>query len=320
MRAPDFWRRRGLAATLLRPAAALHALGGALRQRQARPWRAPVPVLCIGNLTVGGTGKTPVAIDLARRLRERTPHLLTRGYRGRLDGPVRVDLKSHTVADVGDEPLLLARAAPTWVARDRAAGARAAVAAGAGVLILDDGFQNPTLAKDVSLVVVDGPAGFGNGLVLPAGPLREPVARGLARATALVVVGEDRQGVARGAPVPVLRAALVPAMPLAFAPMAPVVAFAGIGRPEKFFETLGALGVAPVERRAFADHHVFTEADLAGLEDAARAAGARLVTTEKDAVRLPLAWRNRVAVLRIGIEWEDAAVLDRVLAGLSAPG
>lgn len=318
MRAPEFWHGRGGAATLLRPAGMLYGLAGALRIAVGRPWRAPVPVVCVGNLTVGGTGKTPVAIDLARRLAERTPHLLTRGYGGKLAGPVRVDPKTHTVAEVGDEPLLLARVAPTWVARDRKAGARRAIAAGAGLLIMDDGFQNPSLAKDRSLLVVDGPAGFGNGLLFPAGPLREPAARGFARASALVMIGEDRHSIGRDAPLPVLRATLVPAMPLAFAPMAPVVAFAGIGRPEKFFATLAALGVTPLDHRAFPDHHVFAERELADLEALARGRGARLVTTEKDAVRLPLPWRSRVAVLRVAIEWEDPAALDRVLSGLAA--
>ena len=314
MRAPDLWRRRGPAAILLRPLGMLYAAGGSLRRRLASPWRAPVPVVCVGNLTVGGVGKTPVVLDLARRLASRQPHILTRGYGGRLAGPVRVDPKVHGADDVGDEPLLLARRTPVWVARDRAAGARAATAAGARLLLLDDGFQNPTLTKDLSLVVVDGETGFGNGLVFPAGPLREPVARGLARADAVVVMGEDRHGIAAASPVPVLRARLVPKMPLSFAPGAPLVAFAGIGRPEKFFATLRGLGAEPVAERAFPDHHRFREDELLRLEGLAAGFGARLVTTDKDAVRLPPSWRARVAVLRVAVAWEDAGALDRVLA------
>ncbi|MGE0713933.1 MAG: tetraacyldisaccharide 4'-kinase [Alphaproteobacteria bacterium] len=319
MRAPDWWGRRGAAATLLRPLGALYAAGAILRRTATRPWRAPIPVLCIGNLTLGGTGKTPVTIDLAERLADRRPHVVTRGYGGRLHGPVAVDRQAHSAADVGDEPLLLARAAPTWVARDRPAGGRAAVAAGAGLLLLDDGFQNPTVAKDLSFVVVDGESGFGNGLVFPAGPLREPVASGLARADALVVMGEDRRGVAAGVALPVLHARLVPRMPLGFVPRAPLWAFAGIGRPEKLFRTLEDLGADLRGRRGFPDHYFFREEDLLRLEREAGAAGARLVTTEKDAVRLPADWRGRVAVLRVAVEWADPAalrgLLDRLAAG-----
>ncbi|MCC7275067.1 MAG: tetraacyldisaccharide 4'-kinase [Alphaproteobacteria bacterium] len=318
MRPPDFWTRRGPLAILLRPLGALYAAGAAWRQARARPWRAPVPVVCVGNLTLGGTGKTPVAIDLAERLSARQPHVLTRGYGGRLAGPVRVDRAAHSAADVGDEPLLLARAAPTWVARDRVAGARAAVEGGAGLLVLDDGFQNPSLAKDLALVVVDGETGYGNGLVFPAGPLREPVAAGLARASALIVMGEDRRGTAARSPVPVLRARLVPRMPLGFVPRAPLVAFAGIGRPGKFFATLEGLGATLLGRHAFPDHYFFREADLLRLEGLAAACGARLVTTEKDAARLPTTWRGRIAALRVAVEWEapDAlrALLDRLPA------
>ncbi|BBK45119.1 tetraacyldisaccharide 4'-kinase [Allostella vacuolata] len=317
MREPDFWRRSGPLATLLGPLGVLYALAGLVRQRTAHPWRAPVPVVCIGNLTLGGTGKTPVVLDLARRLAARRPHVVTRGYGGRLAGPERVDPARHSAEDVGDEPLLLARRTPTWVARDRAAGARAAVRAGAGLLLLDDGFQNPGLAKDLSLVVVDGEAGFGNGRVFPAGPLREPVARGLARADALVLMGEDRHGIARVSPVPVLSARLVPRMPLAFAPLAPLVAFAGIGRPEKFFATLRRLGADPVAEQGFPDHHRFRVDELLRLEGLAAGLDARLVTTDKDAVRLPPSWRARVAVLRVGVEWEDPAALDRMLARLA---
>ncbi|WP_374443381.1 tetraacyldisaccharide 4'-kinase [Stella sp.] len=314
MRAPEFWTGRGPIATLLRPLGALYALGGALRWHLTQPWRAPVPVVCVGNLTVGGVGKTPVVLDLARRLAGRQPHILTRGYGGRLAGPVRVDPALHGADDVGDEPLLLARRTPVWVARDRAAGARAAVAARARLLLLDDGFQNPALAKDLSLVVVDGETGFGNGLVFPAGPLREPVPRGLARADALVVMGDDRHGVAAATSLPVLRARLVPRMPLSFVPGAPLVAFAGIGRPEKFFRTLRSLGARPAAEHAFPDHHRFREDELLRLEGLAGGLGARLVTTDKDAVRLPPSWRARVAVLRVAVAWEDEAALARVLA------
>ncbi|MDE2581170.1 MAG: tetraacyldisaccharide 4'-kinase, partial [Rhodospirillales bacterium] len=207
-RAPRFWDAEvggGALPALLAPLAALVA--AATARRVARPgWRAPVPVLCVGNATVGGAGKTTVALDLAARLARagRTPHVLLRGYRGTMRGVRRV-APGDSAALVGDEALLLAEVAPTWVGADRAASARAAVAAGAGALVMDDGLQNPGLVKDVALLVIDGGFGFGNGRVLPAGPLREPVAAAAARCAAAVLIGEDRHGA---------RAALQPALPV----------------------------------------------------------------------------------------------------------
>ncbi|HZT52335.1 MAG TPA: tetraacyldisaccharide 4'-kinase [Stellaceae bacterium] len=317
--APEFWARDGIAAHLLQPLAWAYEAAGAARRALARPWRAPVPVICVGNLVAGGAGKTPVALSLAHRLAARAlrPHLLSRGYGGRLPGPVRVDPATHDAAAVGDEPLLLARAAPTWIARDRAAGAQAAVAAGAGVIVMDDGFQNPALAKDLSLLVVDGDYGFGNRRVMPAGPLREPVAAALARADAAVLMGEDRCGMAAAlAGLPLLRARLIPAAPAALD--GPVVAFAGIARPEKFFASVAAAGMRLVARHGFADHRAYRERELARLAAEAAALGARLVTTAKDAVRLPPAWRARVAVLEVEVLWQDEAPLDRLLAAAAA--
>jgi tetraacyldisaccharide 4'-kinase len=311
--APEFWTRPGLVAHLLEPLAwANEAAGGVLRAL-TRPWRARVPVLCVGNLVAGGAGKTPVVLSLARMFFERglRPHLLSRGYGGSEAGPLAVDPERHGVAQVGDEPLLLARAAPTWIARDRVFGARAAIEAGAGLIVMDDGFQNPGLAKDLSLLVIDGAYGVGNGRVMPAGPLRERVPAALKRADAVVLMGEDETGVlALLEQIPVLRARLVPvAAPLA----GPVIAFAGIGRPEKFFRTVVETDATLVARHAFADHHVFSETELARLAAEAEKAGARLVTTAKDAVRLPPAWRARVAVIEVEVEWRDRAALDAVL-------
>lgn len=316
MRAPELWRRRGLVSTLLLPAAGLYAAAGALRWRLATPWRAPVPVLCVGNLVAGGAGKTPVAASLARLLVERgaAPHLLSRGYGGSLAGPVRVDPDRHRADQVGDESLLLARDAPVWVARDRVAAARAAVAAGADLLILDDGFQNPSLAKDFSLLVIDGGYGFGNGRVLPAGPLRETVSSGLARADAVAVLGDDEAAIAdRCGTLPVLATLLAPQEAGSFAGMR-VVAFAGIGRPEKFFATVARLGADLVEQRGFADHHLYTAAELAALAETAQRNRARLVTTEKDWVRLPDAWRDRVEIVRVAAQWRDQDALLQLLA------
>jgi tetraacyldisaccharide-1-P 4'-kinase len=200
---PEFWARRGLLSSLLLPLAWAYAGGAAARQAWTQPFRASVPVICVGNLVAGGAGKTPVALSLASRLlaRGHAVHILSRGYAGSLAGPVQVDRMRHGAAEVGDEPLLLAACAPTWVARDRVAGANAAIAAGAGMLLLDDGLQNPRLAKTLSLLVVDGGSGFGNGRVLPAGPLREKLASGLASADRVVLMGdagEDRAARAAG--------------------------------------------------------------------------------------------------------------------------
>lgn len=316
--APEFWTRPGLAAQLLEPLAWAHAAAGTARRALVTSARAPVPVVCVGNLVAGGAGKTPVVLSLARRLAARgaRPHLLSRGYGGRLTGPVAVDRPRHDADMVGDEALLLAVAAPTWIARDRVAGAAAAAQAGADIVILDDGFQNPHLAHDLALLVIDGSYGVGNGRVMPAGPLREPLAAALARADAVVLMGNDEAGIAqRLGAVPVLRAALAPTAP---PPKGPIVAFAGIGRPAKFFRTLTDARCRVVACEAFPDHHRYQAGEVARLEAAARAAGARLVTTEKDWVRLPAAWRARVEAVAVAVRWENEAALDALLARIVA--
>lgn len=318
MKTPAFWYRPpGLASSLLAPLGALYGLAGRRRIAGTIPQRVAAPVVCVGNLVAGGAGKTPVGLALIAALRARgvPVHALTRGHGGRETGPLQVDPARHTAADVGDEALLLAGAAPCWVARDRAAGARRAVAAGAGAIVMDDGFQNPALHKDLSLIVADGAVGFGNGRLVPAGPLRERVADGLARADALVILGEDRHGVAALAGGrPVLKAWLEPDPEAAarFAGRA-VLAFAGIGRPEKFFATLETLGARVVERAPFADHHPYRPAEVAALIDRAAAAGAVPVTTAKDAVRLPPDLRARVEVLPVSVRWEGEGALAALL-------
>ena len=314
-RAPEFWQRDGRAARLLSPLAALYDAAVAARFAHAKPFRAGVPVICVGNLTVGGAGKTPVVLALAQRLAARGIqfHILSRGYGGRFRGPLRVDSERHDARDVGDEPLLLARVAPCWVARDRPAGARAAIKAGARAILMDDGLQNPSLAKDWSLLVLDGGYGLGNGRVLPAGPLREQASRGLARADAVVVMGEDKSGLAGScAGKPVLHARLAPVDPAKFRGRA-VVAFAGIGHPEKFFRSAEEAGARLLIRRAFADHHPYRASELNQLKLQARGAKAALLTTEKDWVRLPLAWRALVDFLPVEVEWREPAKLDTLL-------
>lgn len=315
MHAPGFWQRDGLLPRLLSPIARQVAAITA-RRIEADPGIDPgCPVICIGNLTVGGQGKTPVVLALLDQMMAQGLRVfaLTRGYGGNLPGPLLVDPVQHRAIEVGDEPLLLAAAAPTIVAKDRAAGAQAARAAGAQLIVMDDGFQNPAVRKSLSLIVVDAAAGFGNGRVLPAGPLREPVAVGLARAQALIGIGAGADGLAALLPpgMPLLTARLVPEGEAAWHGRR-VFAFAGIGRPQKFFETLADSGAEIVGTRAFADHRPYTAADLDSLRRAA--AGAALVTTAKDFARLAPDQRAGIEVLKVRLQFDDPAALAALLA------
>jgi tetraacyldisaccharide 4'-kinase len=300
---------------LLSPLAAVTAAVTARRVDRAG-WRAPVPVICCGNVTVGGAGKTTLALDLGRRLVARgcAVHFLLRGYGGTGRGTHRV-APGDSADAVGDEALLLAEVAPIWTGGDRAASARAAVAAGAEVLVLDDGLQNPTLHRDLSLLVVDGATGFGNGRVLPAGPLREPVAAGAARCQAAVLIGRDTAGVAAALPpaLPVLRARLVPGPEVAELVGQKVLAFAGIASPDKFFTTLREAGVVLAGTQPSADHHRYTDRELHRLLEQAAQLDAALVTTPKDAVRLPDAIRQQVRVVGVTLEWEDPTSVETLL-------
>ncbi len=310
MRAPSYWNRRGAVAVLLTPLGKLYGASVAFKAAHASPYRAPMPVICVGNLTAGGSGKTPVAIAIGEMLKAQghKPVFLTRGYGGKTAAPVLVK-PHHGARIVGDEALLLARTAPTIVARDRAVGAARAAEAKADVLVMDDGHQNFALAKDLSLVVVDGGGGFQNGMVLPAGPLREPVAQGLKRADAVIVIGDGEPDL-RGYAGPVLRTRLQP-LPNNFAGRR-VFAFAGIGRPRKFFDTLKAVGAFVAGTQDFADHHNYDAQDLQGLRDQAK--GDLLVTTEKDLVRIPAEQRRGIAALAVEARFDDPAVLAALLA------
>ena len=321
MRAPSFWYRRDAGAEalglLLSPLGALYGCAARLKRAGAKPYSARAQVVCVGNLTLGGTGKTPSAIALAERFRRKDfkTVFLTRGYGGRLPGPLEVDADRHDSGEVGDEALLLARHAPTILSRDRAKGARMADALGAQIIVMDDGHQNPSLKKDISLVVVDGEAGFGNGRVFPAGPLREKLGDGLARADAVIVMGSGAPnlGAFMG---PVLHARLLPEKAEDLRGAA-VLAFAGIGRPEKFFASLTELGANLVAAHGFADHHRYTVAELNRLKHEARGKAARLVTTEKDLVRIAPAMREGIEALNVRTEFSDEAALSRVLDRLA---
>jgi tetraacyldisaccharide 4'-kinase len=323
VRAPEFWAHRGLVPTLLEPLATLYAAAGAARAMLTTPFHAAVPVLCVGNLVAGGAGKTPVVLSLAERLRAagHRPHIVTRGYGGRLGGPVRADPARHGAAEIGDEALLLARAAPCFVSRDRVAGTKAAIAAGADLVLLDDGFQNPSLAKDLSFIVVDGAYGFGNRRLIPAGPLREPIERGLGRGDAVILIGggdgggNDGGGAAAAIAgrLPTLHATLEPQNAAEFAGTK-VLAFAGIGRPAKFYATLAGLGAEIVARRDFPDHHRYSEAEIGGLVAAAKTLNARPVTTAKDWVRVPERRRAEIGVLEVAIAWREPERLGELLS------
>src|SRR5215210_1961123 len=322
MREPAFWwRNAGRAAALLAAASAVYAAFAVRRMRRTGR-RAGIPVLCVGNFTLGGAGKTPTALALAKILLEEgeRPFFLSRGYGGLLPGPVQVDATLHRARDVGDEPLLLTRLAPTIVAHDRVAGAEMARAAAATVVVMDDGFQNPALHKDVSLVVVDGRRGIGNRRVFPAGPLRAPLQQQLQRTDAVLLVGEgdlpvELKAEAESRNIPVFRGRLVPDRDaLASLTGRKVLAFAGIGDPDKFFATLEGSGIQVPARQAFPDHHRYTPADATVLLRKAEQEGLVLLTTEKDFMRLAgdeklSALAAQTRTLPVTLVFDDAAAL-----------
>lgn len=316
MRAPEFWSRNDLCARWigagLAPLGWVYGASVAYKSARARPYRARAQVICVGNLTVGGTGKTPLALVIHEMLRQsgRRPVFLSRGYGGVQRGPLLVDPADMTAAEVGDEPLLLARHGAVIVARDRGAGARLADTMGFDAIVMDDGHQNFALAKDLSLVVIDGESGFGNGRLVPAGPLRETLTRGLARADAAIVIGGTAPDLGSYRE-PVLHGAFV--ADCASWKGRRAVAFAGIGRPQKFFTTLRACGVDLAECVAFADHHPYTADELACLARTAKRHDAMLITTEKDYVRLMPEQRAGICVLAIKMQLREPERLQSLI-------
>ncbi|MCE3230451.1 MAG: lpxK [Alphaproteobacteria bacterium] len=312
---PKFWEQpHSWAGYLLEPLSWLYQGGAALHHLFSKPCRADVPVISIGNFVMGGAGKTPVARALAQQLQGmgRNPHIISRGYGGALKGPVQVDLAHHSYHEVGDEPLLLAQNTPTWVSKDRRAAVNPAIKAGADILLLDDAHQNRSLEKDMCLVVVNGLQRFGNGRVFPAGPLRQSLKAGLKGTTAIIFMAQDNNPLPeplRSVPCPVIRAKIVPINPNPCA----VFAFTGIGYPEKFRQTLVAAGYDVKAFSPFPDHYPYTEQDLRTLRKRARVEGACLMTTEKDAMRIPPDSREGILVLPIGLVFEPATALESLL-------
>jgi len=314
MRAPLFWNRpHGLLSRLLYPLE-LVWISATRRRLTKGAWeRLPVPVICVGNINVGGTGKTPTVIALMDICAElgASVHVVSRGHGGSEIGPQKVDERTHDASQVGDEPLLISAFGPCWIAKDRAAGAKAAIAAGAEVIILDDGFQNPALAKDLNIVVVDAEVGFGNGRVMPAGPLRERLSDGLARADVIALIGTPtaQKQLAEKTPAitgkPIWEGEIRPLETGMDWSGTRFIAFAGIGRPGKFFATLSALGAEVVATYEFADHAPYTDAILQRLQAEAKAKSAQLVTTEKDVARLPVDFRRNVLTLPVRLVFND---------------
>jgi len=329
MREPEFWRRRSLLSLLLMPFATIFSAVAAARIKKIGQSLA-VPVICVGNYHGGGAGKTPTTLALVRLLRDldETPVVLSRGYGGSLNGPVEVDPDRHSAAEVGDEPLMMARSVPVVVAKDRVAGATLAMSRRASVIVMDDGFQNPALAKDVSLIVIDGTRGIGNGRVIPAGPLRAPLWLQCERTDALLIVGDGMAADSVAARIkmkgaPVLRGHFAPDPACVEALRGrPVLAFTGIGDPDRFFATLRTSGIEVAAERPFPDHHPFSDDDIASLLDQARRDGLALVTTEKDLARLgdqPGLAAAGLAALPVTMALDDEAGFRRfVIAQLGA--
>jgi tetraacyldisaccharide 4'-kinase len=331
---PFWWyRKKGVLASALAPIGALYGRIAERRTTRGEPYRSRLPVICIGNFTAGGGGKTPTAIAVANLVKAmgRSPAFLTRGYGGAEKGPILV--KGQSAEAVGDEPLLLAEVAPTFVAADRVAGAKAIEATDADIIVMDDGFQNPSLAKDVSLIAVDAATGIGNGLVMPAGPLRAPFPGQMARAGALVTIGDGSKaasliGTFEDQGKPVLKAKIEPNCDPRWLGVLPVIGFAGIARPSKFFATLRANGARLIDTHAFPDHHRFAERQARRLLKEAEEKKAMLVTTEKDWARLPdddvesalAELKHRSRPFPIMVAFEDEARLKELLAAVIGKG
>ena len=309
MRTPKYWSKKCFVATVLRPFGEVYALVTKLRNKYQKSKHVNIPVVCVGNLTAGGSGKTPVALSIMYMMKKKyhNPMFVTRGYGGKLNNVI-VDRQENTAEQVGDEPLLLSRLAPTVVNSNRYKAAVRAFEEGADAIVMDDGFQNPTLVKDLSFLVFDGSFGIGNELCVPAGPMREKFDNGLKRADAVIILGEDKQNLQMMiSGLPVFHGKVVPLSKPDF--NRNVIAFAGIGHPQKFYDTLLAMGADLIATRDFSDHHKYTEEELQSLIDFAKDTSSDLYTTTKDYVKIPYHMRAEFKVLEIGIKWAEESKL-----------
>ena len=322
MIAPDFWKsgRGGVRSTLLTPVGVIVSLVTYIRQSIVTPWKAQVPVLCIGNVVVGGAGKTPVAISIGKAFKKNNVNInyLSRGYGGYDSGPHLVNLKKDTSHRVGDEPLLLSKVAPTWVSRNRVQGAKTAIANNAKLILMDDGLQHHRIHKVFSILVVDVKYGFGNGKIMPAGPLREPLSRALKRVNLVVLIGENSlkvrlQLLSLDPKLIILNAKLIPGPEIKDLENIQIVAFSGIGQPEKFFTTLEENGCKVIYKGKYPDHHQYSSSEICALKARAKKNKGILVTTEKDWVRLSKDQRLNIKFLTVNLEWEDENALNLAL-------
>lgn len=315
MQQPDFWKNENsLVSLLLMPFAFIYRSIGCLRQIFINSYNADVPVICIGNVTVGGAGKTPVALAIGKILQQKGIKFafLSRGYGGSLTRPTIVDNKKHSAKEVGDEPLLLSRLATTIIAKNRKAGAELAVRNGAEVIIMDDGLQNPSIGKDMALLVIDGNYGIGNGHIMPAGPLREKLSSAIKKTAAVIFIGEDKTGLlTKLGESKIIRAEIdVPAN----RENKKFLAFAGIANPDKFFSSLAKGGYDIVKKTIFSDHYQYTENDINSLKNRAESLNACLITTEKDFIRLTERQQQDISILPIEIKWEDNNSIDEIIS------
>jgi tetraacyldisaccharide 4'-kinase len=327
MKVPDFWydQEASLLSNFLGPVGWIYGFISTIRQDRAKPWQATIPIICIGNLVAGGQGKTPTALSIGNALKAhgKSIHFISRGYGGSIRKLVLVDPYTHSAKEVGDEPLLLAQIAPTWISANRKIGIEAACKAGAEIIVMDDGFQNPSVIKNLGIIVIDGETGFGNGRLIPAGPLRENIPAGLSRAQAVIIIGKDpfdlKNTISNLAkkilqkPIKVFAASLLPNDVAAKLKNTKVFAFAGIGRPEKFFTTLREIGVELVGTKAFTDHHPYSKKEINHLLQLAKRKKAILVTTTKDHVRLPIEQKKDVRTVSVTLDWTDTNALDKLI-------
>lgn len=322
---PSFWypddqNASSLQASLLKPLSWLYQCGYKIHQKSVDAEKAEIPVICIGNLSAGGTGKTPTCVSFVKHLKDagvtKNPYFLIRGYGGAERGPLLVDPDKHSAWDVGDEPLILAQHAPTVISANRVEGAKLAALNGADMVIMDDGLQNPGIHKDLKIIVINGEMGFGNGLMLPAGPLREPLKDGLKNADAFLIIGDDKKNASDSLPhgSTIFRASLKADEKKLPSKAQNYIAFAGLGYPQKFFDFLKHdLGYTVVDTLAFADHCPYTRKDVQALRQKAKDADALLLTTEKDYLRLPRGYKDDIYTIPVSMTFENAVELQHFI-------